>query len=123
MYFIYTNEWRGKCRSFTRKNLLPSQHGIQSQRRRPCSSDARRRGSAPVTCGGRRSGGVGGARRRELRGHGRCAAERGAVARRGEAQKAPAVAVEEVQELECLPEEEVPVKAASLLGMCALVLE
>ena len=41
----------------------------------------------------------------------------------GEAQKAPAVAVEEVQELECLPEEEVPVKAASLLGMCALVLE
>ena len=44
------------------------------------------------------------------------------MARRGEAQKAPAVAVE-VQELECLPEEEVPVKAASLLGMCALVLE
>ena len=65
---------------------------------------------------------MGGARRCELRGHGRCAAERGAVARRGEAQKAPAVAVE-VQELECLPEEEVPVKAASLLGMCALVLE
>ena len=45
------------------------------------------------------------------------------MARRGEAQKAPAVAVEEVQEPECLPEKEVPVKAASLLGMCALVLE
>jgi len=25
MYFIYTNEWRGKCRSFTGKNLFPSQ--------------------------------------------------------------------------------------------------
>ena len=52
------------------------------------------------------------------RGEGRAVAE-GWV----EVEKAPAVAVEEVQELECLPEEEVPVKAASLLGMCALVLE
>ena len=30
MYFIYTNEWRGKCRSFTGKNLFPSQHRLLS---------------------------------------------------------------------------------------------
>jgi len=56
----------------------------------------------------------------EARGGVSCAGTGGA--QQSEAQKAPAVAVEEVQELECLPEEEVPVKAASLLGMCALVL-
>jgi hypothetical protein len=60
LVYVYVKEQKRVCVEASQK-YCPSQHGIQSQRRRRLyPSDVRRRGFVPVTCGGRRSDGEGG---------------------------------------------------------------